>query len=490
MQPRSQHVLQPALLVVDSAAQMTRLLLPILLGTALFAGACSSDEAVDAPSIVSTLSVTTTTPTTDSSPTSEPTAPRGDAVPVRTLDDHIAWVLDALNGASATEADVEERFSAAFLGATSPWAVVASIGQLQATSASWTVSEVDGHATGAQVRLTAESGPWIMLIGTSVDGSIEFLSVQPDTLHVDEPPSSFGELVELLMTVGEVAMLAADVSGNTCEPIHAFEASSPRPIGSDFKLYVLGALVEAIVAGDLGWDNTLPIRDHLKSLPSGTFQDLEDGTERTVREFAEAMIAISDNTATDHLIDLLGRDRIEAAQARYGHADPSLNEPFLTTRELFVLKLALGEDDRDAYIATGVDERLTILETEVAATKVTIGDAAAWITPIAISDLEWFASPADLCHAMIQLHASRAEPDRAAIRAILGANPGLYDHEPWSYVGFKGGSEVGVLSLAWYLEGDSGRYVYVVNVTNTAKRLPELQLVDLAQMGINFLVAE
>ena len=51
------------------------------------------------------------------------------------------------------------------------------------------------------------------------------------------------------------------------------------------------------------------------------------------------MIAISDNTATDLLIDAVGRDAVEAALVTAGHAAPELNRPFLTPRELFVLKL-------------------------------------------------------------------------------------------------------------------------------------------------------
>ena len=51
-----------------------------------------------------------------------------------------------------------------------------------------------------------------------------------------------------------------------------------------------------------------PIRDELDSLPSGTTQDEPPGTGLPVRELALRMIAMSDNTATDHLIDLVGRD--------------------------------------------------------------------------------------------------------------------------------------------------------------------------------------
>jgi len=52
--------------------------------------------------------------------------------------------------------------------------------------------------------------------------------------------------------------------------------------------------------GTISWDTPVTIDDALDSLPSGDTQDLEPGAERTVRELAEVMISVSDNTATDH----------------------------------------------------------------------------------------------------------------------------------------------------------------------------------------------
>jgi hypothetical protein len=126
-----------------------------------------------------------------------------------------------------------------------------------------------------------------------------------------------------------------------------------------------------------------------------------------------------------------------------------------------------------------------MLDDDVAGREVTVDDAGAWTTPRAIGSVEYFASPMDLCRAMIELH---AHPEASRIRDVLGANPGIpLDPDAWSYVGFKGGSEPGVLSLAWYLEGASGTYVYVVNVTDDAARLPELELASLAGAGIDLL---
>lgn len=425
----------------------------------------------------------TTTIAPDGSTTIAPDGPTSSPA----LDDQIDWVLEILNGRTPTEEELIDRFTADFLRQVPPNTLLTVFRQLRARSAQWTVTGIETDGVGAEVRLTGED-EWLMQIGVAPTGEVEFLLFQPDTVRDADEPTTFDELVTVLDEAGDLALLAADVSGGTCEEIHAVDATTPRPIGSDFKLYVLGALADAVRAGDIGWNDTLAIRDDLKSLPSGTYQVLTAGTRRTVREFALAMISTSDNTATDHLIHLLGRERVEAAQAAYGHADPALNDPLLTTREFFVLKLALSDDDRAAYIAAGPDERRRILDTVVAETDVTLDDAVDWLAPRAIEEIEYFASPHDLCRAMVALNADRLS--RPTIREVLGANPGVpIDDRAWSYVGFKGGSEPGVLSLAWYLEGASGTFVYVVNVTNGDSLLNEAQLAVVAAVGIDLLAA-
>jgi hypothetical protein len=135
------------------------------------------------------------------------------------------------------------------------------------------------------------------------------------------------------------ALLAAKVTDGRCEPVHGVSPRRVMPLASGFKLYVLGALAHAVRRGAAGWDEPLAIRDDWKSLPSGEFQTFPAGTTLPLREYANAMISISDNTATDHLMGRLGRARVEAQQFRFAMAEARRNAPFLTTRELFVLKL-------------------------------------------------------------------------------------------------------------------------------------------------------
>src|SRR5690606_35675366 len=131
---------------------------------------------------------------------------------------------------------------------------------------------------------------------------------------------------------------------------------------------------DAVDAGDVDWDTKVTLRDELRSTPTGVTQDEPTGTELTAEELAIRMISISENTATDMLIDLLGRDAVEAALADYSHGDPNVTLPLLTTRELTILKFG-DADPTERYVAATTAEQREILENEVAETDLPPLDA-------------------------------------------------------------------------------------------------------------------
>lgn len=96
--------------------------------------------------------------------------------------------------------------------------------------------------------------------------------------------------------------------------MHGLAPTTIRPLASGFKLYVLGALAAAVQAGTAAWDERLAIRQGWKTDETSPFGALPPGTERTLREYADALAFFSDNTATDHLIHRLGRDAVERQQ--------------------------------------------------------------------------------------------------------------------------------------------------------------------------------
>ena len=89
--------------------------------------------------------------------------------------------------------------------------------------------------------------------------------------------------------------------------------------------------------------------------------------------------------------------------------------------------------------------------------------------PTAVEQVEWFASPLDVCRALHRLGRN------GEARSILAVNPGVAaDAGRWEYVGFKGGSEPGVLAVAWLVADDRGRqYVLAGGLANDTTPIPE-----------------
>jgi hypothetical protein len=256
------------------------------------------------------------------------------------------------------------------------------------------------------------------------------------------------------------------------------EPELSQPVGSAFKLWVLAAVVKKVRAGELHWTDPVTIQDALDSLPSGITQDDPHGSTRSVRELAERMIAISDNTATDHLIARVGKRAVEKTLAETGHAHPELNRPFLSTREMMVLKFGADETLRKEYLAGNEAVRRKLLETRVLAAALPDLDAVKRqlaTGPTLIHEIEWLGSTFDLCRLLAAL-----TKDEAASK-ILALNPGVAAAAGrWSYLGFKGGSEAGVLATAWAHEAASGeRYVTAATLSNNDAAIPEAEAVRL-----------
>lgn len=148
------------------------------------------------------------------------------------------------------------------------------------------------------------------------------------------PDRTWAELDGPIAAPGtRVSFVAAEI-GPTGEldVVHGVDADVLRPVGSVFKLYVLGALAQGVRDGRASWDEPLAVRDEWEALPSGRLQDWRAGDELPLVEFADLMISISDNTATDHLIHRLGRGAVHRQLEPFGHQrgrgdDPVPHQP-------------------------------------------------------------------------------------------------------------------------------------------------------------------
>jgi len=262
---------------------------------------------------------------------------------------------------------------------------------------------------------------------------------------------------------GDSNFLVAEFRGNTCAPIHARDADRTLAIASTFKLYVLGELSRQVLNGTAAWDDKITIRADLKSMPSGQYAFVADGTQVPVLDLAEAMIWQSDNTATDHLIDYLGREYVRRAFAAFGHSDPELNTPLLMTREMFGIKMTQSPDWMQAWMTADDATQFEMLRKDIDPLLLDpAGGWGRWNGPTAIGGIEWFASASDLCRVTAALWTLGAQPGLGQVRDILSGNRGaIGDTLSFPQAGYKGGYESGVVNMTYVLARDDGRVFFV-----------------------------
>lgn len=449
----------------------------------------SQDAAPTSASAAPTESAPTEPATTDPAPTADLGALDG------ALREQSQWVLDhlAAEATGPTADEAEEHFSAEFLEEVPPdqlepvFDTFRQGPQLTLTG----VGEVQDHpggGVGTQLTLTGEE---TVRVSVSVDGDglIAGLRLQPGP-PVDLPDlASWDQLDDELAALGgTTGIYVGDVVDAACQTVHITdEEPEPAPSGSVFKLIVLSALVDAVESGELSWDDELTITPELKSLPTGELQDREDGSTVPVQEAAALMISISDNTATDLLMNAVGPERLHATVARISD-DPDRLTPLLTTRQFFQVGWNAPQV-REQWASASTSERADLLH------DLPEDLDALRSNPFAITDVVWpegvgwFLTGEEICttHAVLQEQAQT--PAGEPVREILSANPGLPAPEAATYQGFKGGSAPGVLAYSFYLEGgqDDAGQVLVVQVAHE-RAILEGSFTELTQAALNLLV--
>lgn len=246
---------------------------------------------------------------------------------------------------------------------------------------------------------------------------------------------------------GRAALLLTPLPGPALIHVHA---GMPLAIGSAFKLWVLCELFRSIEAGERRWSDVVPVQERHRSRATGLLHRWPAEAPVTLHTLASLMVGLSDNTAADHLLEVLGPDRILAMMEQTGHEAVARNVPLLSTLEMARLKGEPSGAWAPRYAEATLAERRRILA-ELA--DLALGDLSIPGHPQHIDHLEWFASAGDLCRALDWFRLrTEAGADGMVARDILAMNGGLeLSARDWSYVGFKGGGEEGVLCAAYLL---------------------------------------
>jgi len=319
-----------------------------------------------------------------------------------------------------------------------------------------------------RVAVTPSDANRAKLVVTYEHGTVDMmLQIEPDppnqVIGLLITGSAFNQgLPQLIDTLhklpGKTGFAFAKLGEGAPQMLANLEPDRAVALGSAFKLVILAELVREMQAGERQWTDMVTLGGG--PLPGGTYTQMPAGTKISLLELAQKMISISDNSATDILLTTLGRAKVEAMMTEVGWHDAARNRPFLTTLESFKIKGIARF--RQAWPTLDEKGRRTLLKqvdaaplSEIEPTLYKDGK------PVLIEQVEWFASPADMIRTMDWLYKHSGSGAGAQARAILSINPGVppsAGNAQWSFIGYKGGSEPGVITMTFLLQGKDGWY--------------------------------
>ncbi|MHA1270193.1 MAG: serine hydrolase [Candidatus Helarchaeota archaeon] len=285
---------------------------------------------------------------------------------------------------------------------------------------------------------------WSNLINTFWIGPLSFYDSYLINLNWNSIYTEFANLP------GNKSLLIA--RNNTI--IHEYNTGEKLQVASTFKLFVLEALTNKInIEPNITWNTQIPILDEYKSLPSGILHEELNGTLFSLKELADFMINISDNTATDHLIHFINRTYVES------YLPNDYPFPLLTTSESFKLRWLINDSELNSYLAMNQTEKLTYLEQNISQLNVFDIDLFAINYTHNINDrskIEWTFN----CTEIFKIQNITKSYNSTHM------NPGLADPNRWKIVSFKGGSDIGVYSLAHAIQTNNGTWFFCTIIAN------------------------
>jgi len=419
----------------------------------------------------------------------EPLYPRIDGIyqlPSGPAADQLQWLLAELAvGETTTLSEVQARFSPNFdlpgivsfinnvLRPDYPNAIITDLISLTPVATTVIIDGDAGPATSGFLQLSA---------GFTGAELISFLQVSNFGGSVQFPADAVLDLeqaADKFMTLGSANGVYVGFVDNQqqCQPLLQRNSNTALALGSVFKTWILGA-----VAADVG-DGLISRLDPVSLVAAeraagSSINNEPLGTLFTVQEMATLMMGISDNTATDHLHELVGRELVGSMLSQYGVADVDRLLPFLNISEQFHVFTRFDLATAQSYVNGTEAFQQAFLASDIIPEGPSFPINFPFFHEPLLTAGTWAASAADICRTLAGLHATVGDNgaftlvDEAMAAGV--AQPNI--RNAWDRVWFKGGSlDSGatgrhVLAHAWLLEnsGEFGPFVVVALATNPA----------------------
>jgi len=285
---------------------------------------------------------------------------------------------------------------------------------------------------------------------------------------------------EFLTMSSQPALLVGRIdSSDQCVVVEGRNETAARATASIFKIWVLGGVAAAVESGTASNRQVL-LRTDAEEAPGGPVANEPDGTPFSVMELAELMLGISDNTATDLLHELVGRDALNPVPAAFGHAQPELLTPFLNISETFHLLFSVPFVEASGYLNGSENAQADFVSDTLEPLGSFAANGGGFNNADLTTTVTWRASPLDICNAFARHRTWATGSDEALlVERALGAGvaqPNLRNE--WDRIWYKGGNlivevdpgnpgfEQVVLTHAWLLENEGSDPFVVVALSN------------------------
>ncbi len=162
-----------------------------------------------------------------------------------------------------------------------------------------------------------------------------------------------------------VSIFARDLEGGS-----TLEHDADRTItaASTIKTLILVAIARALDSGSITRDTPVTVTDTMRIGGSGVLNWLHDGITLPVEDLAWLMIAISDNSASNAMIEVAGLDTIQRLA-------PDLDVPTLHLARPFLGRAPADGQNRNQVTARGLTDLLNAIWNDTAASP----EQCAWM---------------------------------------------------------------------------------------------------------------
>ena len=158
------------------------------------------------------------------------------------------------------------------------------------------------------------------MIALIVSAMVAHLSILGKAASSQSPAQSLDQRVRAEITPfkGKVSLFAKNLDTGQ---EYSFNGDQRVPTASTIKIAVMIEAFARVAEGRAKWTDELVLTKAARYGGSGVLQELSDGLRLTLRDCVNLMMVVSDNTATNLVLDYLSTDAVNARMNSLGFKD-------------------------------------------------------------------------------------------------------------------------------------------------------------------------